>query len=300
MLPHMPWRFLPSGRSYFAYDHAPRGLLRRDKSGRRSWGNDAWLIVLAEQRHLLQLAYTDRLVGTLLARLRELGIFERAMIVIAADHGTAFVAGEPRRALEADNMSGILFVPLLVKLPGQRAGTIVDEPVSALDVMPTVAAVVELPIPWPVAGRSLLGSPRSAGSSFPLRSGSRRTLSWSEFETMLAHRNVRVSHKNEVFGQGEGLRKLFQIGATEAHAALIGRRVSDFAQAEAPSEQTGEDAHLPCKIASNHRQSDDCDQHHHPPYPGKSFSPDGVDESSRNDTGDPGQYRSGNKHDPNL
>ncbi len=238
MLPHMPWRFLPSGRSYFAYDHAPRGLLRRDKSGRRTWGNDAWLIVLAEQRHLLQLAYTDRLVGTLLARLKEVGIFERAMIVIAADHGTAFVAGEPRRALEADNMSGILFVPLLVKLPGQRAGTIVDEPVSALDVLPTVAAVVELPIPWPLAGRSLFGPPRSPGSSFPLRSGSRHALSWSEFEIMLADRNARVSHKNEVFGRGEGLRKLFQIGATEAHAALIGRRVSEFAQAEAPSEWT--------------------------------------------------------------
>ena len=38
----------------------------------------------------LQVGYTDRLVGRILERLRQAGLFDRAMVVVTADHGVSF------------------------------------------------------------------------------------------------------------------------------------------------------------------------------------------------------------------
>ena len=47
---------------------------------------------LERQRHLLQASYTDRLVGQILQRLEEVGVYDDAAIVVTADHGIAFSA----------------------------------------------------------------------------------------------------------------------------------------------------------------------------------------------------------------
>ena len=92
-LPHVPYKYLPSGKEYGPSDRPglPHGL-----SGYR-WGSDEWETVQAFQRHLLQVGYADRLLGTLLRRLREVGLYDRSLVIVVADHGSSFWPNEPYR-----------------------------------------------------------------------------------------------------------------------------------------------------------------------------------------------------------
>ena len=59
------------------------------------------------------------------------------------------------------------WVPLFVKEPGQTEGVVSDANVLTVDVVPTIADVLDIDIPYPVDGRSALGSPR-AGQAKPI------------------------------------------------------------------------------------------------------------------------------------
>jgi arylsulfatase A-like enzyme len=120
------------------------------------------------------IAYADAALGRVLARLRELDLYEDSMIVVTSDHGEAF--GE--HGLFEHGVSvheNQVHVPLIVKFPGSREARRVEERVSAIDVMPTVLEVVGArPLPS-VQGRSLKGAERGAAlsESFAARGASR-------------------------------------------------------------------------------------------------------------------------------
>ena len=75
------------------------------------------------QRHLAQVGFADRLVGDLIARLREVGAYDKALVIITADHGASYREGRSRRRPQPQrqNLSDILQVPILVKLPDIEA-----------------------------------------------------------------------------------------------------------------------------------------------------------------------------------
>ena len=56
------------------------------------------------QRHLLEVGYTDTLLAQIIKRLKQTGLWERAMVVVTADHGAAFQSKVPRRAATSENM----------------------------------------------------------------------------------------------------------------------------------------------------------------------------------------------------
>ncbi len=148
MLPHVPWKYLPSGQEYARPENMSTNPGITAKGARRE---REWEVVQAYQRHLLQVEFTDRLLGQLLDALEHNGIFDQALLIVTADHGASFVLGVGRRV----SYDGIN-VPLMVKLPGQKEGHIADRHVTLLDVLPTVLSVVELATDWPMAGRSLV------------------------------------------------------------------------------------------------------------------------------------------------
>ena len=89
--------------------------------------------------------------------------------MVTADHGAAFEVGEPLRGVSTANADNVLWVPLLVKAPGQATGQIDDRPARTIDVLPTMAEILDLDLPDGVDGVSLLGpepspAPTSAGS----------------------------------------------------------------------------------------------------------------------------------------
>jgi arylsulfatase A-like enzyme len=85
-----------------------------------------------------------------------LNLSERDLVVVTSDHGEEF--------LEHDHFGHgvslfeeVLRVPLLLRLPGLRhAGRVIDTPVAAIDVLPSVLDALDLPAPPELQGRSLL------------------------------------------------------------------------------------------------------------------------------------------------
>jgi hypothetical protein len=151
LLPHVPFRYLPSGTRY---RNSPREALPGLDS-RPGYGIP-FLVRQSYQRHLLQLEATDRLLGELLDRLHEVDLYDRAAIAVVADHGMSFRLGHDHRLLRAANVADIAPVPFFMKLPGQRRGRISDKPLRTVDVLPTVADAIGVRIPWRIDGHSAL------------------------------------------------------------------------------------------------------------------------------------------------
>jgi hypothetical protein len=117
--------------------------------------DDPALSVHNHLRHLLQVGYTDHLVGQLLERLKRTGLLERALLVVTADHGYSFRVGvKSRRLLSEDNVEEIAPVPLFVKAPGQMDGRIGNALVANLDMLATIADLLGTTVGYPQDGRS--------------------------------------------------------------------------------------------------------------------------------------------------
>jgi hypothetical protein len=146
MLPHVPWTLHEDGTKYTARlgDGAPYAYDRRNRT--------PWLAALAEQRHLLQAEYTDRLVGILLDRLREVGTYDESLVVVTADHGASFESGTNLRLLSPASIDSVAYAPLLIKAPGQAVGRVDDANVMSFDVLPTIAELLDVRIGWHVDG----------------------------------------------------------------------------------------------------------------------------------------------------
>jgi hypothetical protein len=140
-LPHGPWRFLPDGRQYPTPGNGYLGLARQ------GWVGPQWQVDQEFQRHMLQVQYVDRLLGRLLDV-----VPDDAVLVVTADHGSAFVSGQPKRPIEARNAGAIAPVPFFVRLPGQTDGQVDDRAVRTMDVLPTLAKAAGIALPWNAQG----------------------------------------------------------------------------------------------------------------------------------------------------
>jgi hypothetical protein len=95
-------------------------------------------------------------------------VYDDALIVVTSDHGISFRPGQPIRGLEGqaladDVLADLAWVPLLVKRPGTTTGSVDDANVLNIDVLPTIADVLDVDIPWGVDGQSALSDPRADG-----------------------------------------------------------------------------------------------------------------------------------------
>ena len=154
LLPHSPSAYLPSGRAY-GNPSTVEGI--EDDWVR--WRSSEFLVEQALQRHLLQVGFTDRLLGQLVERLHAVGLYDRALVVVTADHGASFRAGGLFREPSPANLADIASIPLLVKFPEQHRGRLDPRNAKTIDVLPTIADVVGVRIPWKVDGRSLRAAP---------------------------------------------------------------------------------------------------------------------------------------------
>jgi hypothetical protein len=159
LLPHRPWRTLPSGR-YYGNSEGIDGTVG---DARVTWLDDPWLVQQGYQRHLLQVGYVDRLLGRILDRLVKSGLYDDALVVLTADHGMSFVAGGETRTVNPQNIADIARVPLFVKYPGQRDGGTDTREAQTIDILPTIADALDVRLPWAVDGRSLLETGEARG-----------------------------------------------------------------------------------------------------------------------------------------
>jgi arylsulfatase A-like enzyme len=87
------------------------------------------------------LAFVDRELSRLFDHLRTTGRYDNALVIVTSDHGELLgedgLYGHGRGTADA-----LIRVPIIVKFPGQRTPSRVDDLVSHVDLAPTVFAVV--------------------------------------------------------------------------------------------------------------------------------------------------------------
>jgi arylsulfatase A-like enzyme len=107
-----------------------------------------------KQRYLGLVTLVDQSIGAILACLERFGLTENTIIVHTSDHGDSL--GDHHLFGKETMFEEATRVPLLVRLPGQRASKTVPHPVSHIDFVPTLLDLLGQPNHPQCAGKSLL------------------------------------------------------------------------------------------------------------------------------------------------
>jgi sulfatase-like protein len=220
LIPHQPWKYLPSGRKYPERTLGTGGLVANGR-----WTPEPWPVHSIHQRHLMQTAIADRMLGDLIERLRATGLYDRSLLVVTADHGMAFKPGEPGRASVVNSTApDVLWVPLFIKRPGQRAPSVTDANWEHVDLVPTIADLMGFRVPWPMDGVSWANPtaakrPRTQKWFYP-QPGERRVLDGPASQAV-----VLQGVTDRLLRPQDGYLGWFRTGR---HADLVGRRVDDL------------------------------------------------------------------------
>lgn len=234
MAPHGPWSYFPSGdQSSLGASPAPGRDTETD-----TWVEPA-LALQAHQRHLLQAGFVDRMLGQLLDRLRRSGMYDDVLIVVTADHGISFRAGESRRGATPRNLQDIAFIPLFVKSPGQqRNSVVVDYHVETVDIVPTIADALGIRIPWRIDGRTAFVDPERPTVRVQTRA---RDVPGGEaeapFASLVPKHEALIRQRAALFGSGDWER----VYAVGPHSDLLGRLVGEFSVVASGDRATIED-----------------------------------------------------------
>jgi Sulfatase len=223
LFPHVPYVFLPSSRRYAIDARVIRGM------NNGLWLSE-WAAKQAQQRYLLQLVHTDRALGHVLDRLRATGVYDRALVIVTADHGVSFKNRDQRRLPTPTNLDDIGLVPLFVKLPHQKRGRTDDSFVQTTAILPTIARVLGVPLRWRVQGQPLVGRrlPRNGEVTVYKQNN---VAVHAPLSTVRALRARTLARQVADFGSGN-VASLYRIGPRRA---FLGRPVSAFAVRPASS-----------------------------------------------------------------
>lgn len=121
------------------------------------------------QAYEAEIAYADAQVGRFLAALEARGELDRTIIAVTSDHGESLdernIWGHGTSAFQEQ-----LRVPLLLHYPGRfEGGLVIDEPLHAVDLAPTLLDSAGLEVPAEMSGLAL--SPYPVEGNRPLYSG---------------------------------------------------------------------------------------------------------------------------------
>ncbi len=142
-----------------------------------------------------EIAAADKVVGDLVAELRRLGVYDRALIVLLSDHGEGLGEhGEPEHGVLL--YTSTLQVPLLVKLPqAQLGGSGEPLPVQLADVFPTLRDLLGLEVERELPGENLLELDGDAPEPRQIYSETfypRIHFGWSDLASLIAGRHQYV------------------------------------------------------------------------------------------------------------
>jgi arylsulfatase A-like enzyme len=101
-------------------------------------------------------SYSDHCLGQVLTRLQELGLHDNTVVVLLSDHGDTMGR---HRMMSKDFAfyEPAMRIPLIIRAPGTRPrDTVCADPVSGVDVFPTLCDLMGLAKPERVQGQSLV------------------------------------------------------------------------------------------------------------------------------------------------
>jgi hypothetical protein len=204
-LPHVPWKYLPSGKKYRLSKKEVLGLVNE------RWLDNELFTLEAFQRHLLQVNFVDTLLGELITKLKRVGLYDKSLVIITADHGVSFRLKESRRVVTKNNYQDILQVPLFIKIPYQNKGIISDRNVELVDILPSIADILDLIMPWTIDGQSVFANDKTKKSEKIIyQQGDQRRL---VFDPVFNAKYLTLKQKLDIFGAGSDPLGLFKIGS---------------------------------------------------------------------------------------
>jgi Sulfatase len=218
LMPHVPWQYLPTGD---LYRRQPNDVIPGLST--QSYEDQGQLDVLL-QRHFLQTGFADLELQQLWKKLKADGLWDDALIVVAADHGVAFPHARERRRLNRQTAREIAPVPLFIKAPGQRKAKVEDAWVETIDILPTIFDTLNLDPRVKMDGRSAF-SPEVQKRD-ELRFEIRNTFETLRIPaaTFARERQQIIERNHRLFGTGaDGPDRIYEIGP---HPELIGQPAS--------------------------------------------------------------------------
>ena len=215
-LPHQYYDYLPTGQFYAPFQNLDGR--RPGKPFQRDFYCD-----LAQQRYLLQVGLVDRIVGELVEHLKQVDLYDDAMIVITSDHGVSFRYSSPLRVITEENYPDLVAVPLFIKMPHQIVGQVSDRVASSVDLLPTIADVLGIRLPWKTDGVPLTSSPDVNGETVELFNQTMgRRVSYSA-ESIFSFPGLNEQLRK--FGSGSPLDVLV---LRTRHSKIIGKRIDQL------------------------------------------------------------------------
>ena len=107
-----------------------------------------------------EIAFTDHCIGQVIQKLKDLRLYDSTLLIITGDHGE--MLGEHGEATHTYFIyESAIRVPLIVKLPGQKEGAVITQPVGLVDIVPTICSLLKIDAPSQIDGMDL--SPLLAG-----------------------------------------------------------------------------------------------------------------------------------------
>jgi len=221
LLPHVPYNYLPSGRRA----REGGGDLVRGMNGPLGF-HDRFLMQHNYQRYLLQQGFVDHLLGKLLRRLREQGMYEDTMIVITADQAMAVseVGTKDRRKVNSRNVDEVASIPMLIKQAGQKEGRTHRTYMRTLGVTPTIADLLNFRLPYRADGRSAFSRAVKRRRSVFLVTRFFERIVRISARRYEARRDRNVARRLRWFGAGS--ESMF--AGIGPNRELVGRRVADL------------------------------------------------------------------------
>jgi arylsulfatase A-like enzyme/Flp pilus assembly protein TadD len=108
----------------------------------------------ADNLYAGEIAFTDHCIGRFIQKLKDLQMYNSALLIIAGDHGEMLGEhGEKEHTFFI--YESAIKVPLIVKLPGQKKASTVTQPVGLVDIVPTVCSILNIDIPARVHGKDI-------------------------------------------------------------------------------------------------------------------------------------------------
>ncbi len=133
----------------------------------------------------------DLEVGDILEQLEHDGLADRTIVFFWGDHGRGLPRGK-RGVYESGTR-----VPLIVRWPGGlRAGSVVDDLVTLMDLGPTVLSLAGVPVPGHMHGRAFLGPGRAAPREYVVAHRDRMD---EAYDTIRAVRDARYRYIRNAF-----------------------------------------------------------------------------------------------------
>jgi arylsulfatase K len=204
--------------------------------------------ILAMRRHYFaMIAEVDAMIGHVLGTLEELGLSENTYVIYTSDHGDMGL--EHGQYLKNALYEPSARVPLVIAGPGLKPGAVWVDPVSLVDIYPTLMDMSQTPKPAELEGTTILpimqgkpsGHPARAISeyhsnmqntgSFMLRQGDWKLILYVGYEPQLFNLkddpdelvNCSETHPDILAAMGARLRQTTDYEATDAKAKDLDR-----------------------------------------------------------------------------